>query len=69
MVRTLDSQVSDPTFKNHWVAPRSTQRFIFPRSIKRVPKIPEELGVKSRLSPRSCSATLRQLNPIHKKEP
>ena len=50
------------------LAPRSTQFFILPRSIKSVPGSPGDLMVKSRLS-RSCSAALRQLRPIHKEEP
>ena len=34
VVKALDSQSRGPVFKNHWVALRSTQPFILPRSIK-----------------------------------
>ena len=53
---------------SHWVAPRSTsQPFIFPRSIKGVVGTPRNRVVKSKLSPRSGSVALRQLNLIHKR--
>ena len=39
--------------QNRWVAPRSTQPFIFPRSIKWVPGISRNWVVKSKLPPRS----------------
>ena len=42
--------------QNHWVAPRSTQPFILPRSIKWVPGISGKLVVKSKLPPRSGSS-------------
>ena len=42
--------------QNHWVAPRSTQPFIFLRSIKWVPRISGKLVVKSKLPPRSGSS-------------
>ena len=42
--------------QNHWVAPRSTQPFILPRSIKWVPGISGNLVVKSKLPPRSDSS-------------
>ena len=42
--------------QNHWVAPRSTQPFILPRSIKLVPGISGNLVVKSKLPPRSGSS-------------
>ena len=42
--------------QNHWVAPRSTQPFIFLRSIKWVPGISGNLVVKSKLPPRSGSS-------------
>ena len=51
--------------QNHWVAPRSTQPFIFLRSIKWVPGTPTEIVVKSRLSLHSGSAALRQFKSIH----
>ena len=33
VAKALDSQSRGPVFKNQWVAPRSTQPFILPRSI------------------------------------
>ena len=39
--------------QNHWVAPRSTQPFILPNSIKWAPGICGNWMVKSKLSPRS----------------
>ena len=54
--------------QNHLVAPRSTQPFILPRSIKLVSGISGNLVVKSKLPPRS-GTSLRQLNPIRKKGP
>ena len=42
--------------QNHWVAPRSTQPFILPRSVKWVPEISGNLVVKSKLPPRSGSS-------------
>ena len=42
--------------QNHWVAPRSSQPFILPRSIKWVPEISGNLVVKSKLPPRSGSS-------------
>ena len=39
--------------QNHWVAPRSTQPFILPRSIKWVSVISGNWMVKSKLPPRS----------------
>ena len=42
--------------QNHWVALRSTQPFILPRSIKWVPGISGNLVVKNKLPPQSgCS--------------
>ena len=55
--------------QNHWMTPRSTKSFILPKLIKRVPRIFENLMLKSKLPPRSGSAALRQLNPIHKNRP
>ena len=52
----------------HWVAPRSSQPFILPRSIIWIPGISGNEVVKSKLLPRSGSVDLRQLNRIHKKE-
>ena len=37
--------------QNHWVAPRSTQPFILPRSVKWVPGISRNLLVKSKPPP------------------
>ena len=48
--------------QNYWVAPKSTQPFIIPRSIKWVPEILGYLAVKSKLSPCSGTVALRQLN-------
>ena len=56
-----------PRVQNHCVVAKSDQLFIFPRSVKGVPEIPGNLGVKSKLSRSSDSAALRQMNPIHKK--
>ena len=42
--------------QNHWVAPRWSQPFIFPRSIKWVPGISGNLVVKSELPPQSGSS-------------
>ena len=39
--------------QNHWVAPRSTQPFILPSSIKWIPGISGDLVVKSKLTPPS----------------
>ena len=58
VVKALDSLSMGPVFKNHWVAPRSTQSFILPRSIKWVPGTYGNLVVKSKLPPRSDSWTL-----------
>ena len=66
MVRALDSQ-SRGNVQNHWVAPRSTQPFIIPRTIKGVPELPRDVTVKSKLSHRRGSVALRPLNPIHEK--
>ena len=44
-----------PCVQNQWVAPRSTHPFIFPRPLKRVPRISGNLVVKSKLPPRSDS--------------
>ena len=55
--------------QNHMVAPRLTQPFILLRSINWVPGISRNLVVKSKMSPRSGSVALRQLNPIQKKGP
>ena len=42
--------------QNHWVAPRLTQLFIFPRSAKWVPQISGNLVVKRKLPPQSGSS-------------
>ena len=62
VVKALESRI-----QNYWVAPRSTQPLILTSSINKVPVTPDEWMVKSKLSPRSDFAALRQLNPIHKK--
>ena len=50
--------------QNHWVAPRSTQPFILPRSIKWVPGISRNLVVKSKLPLRSgCSLEAVEPHP------
>ena len=41
---------------NHWVAPRSAQSFILPRSIKWVPGISWNLVLSSKLPPQSGSS-------------
>ena len=48
--------------QNHWVAPRSTQSFILPRSIRWAPGISGNLVVKSKLPPQSGS-TLESVEP------
>ena len=55
--------------EKHWMAPRSTQPFIFWRLTKWVPATPGDLVVKSKLSPRIGYVVLRQLNPILQKGP
>ena len=53
-----------PVKQNHWVAPRSTQPFILPRSVKWVPVISGNLVVKSKLPPRSgCSLDAVEPHP------
>ena len=42
--------------QNHWVAPRSTQSFILPMSVKWVPEVSGNLVVKSKLPPQSGSS-------------
>ena len=54
VVKALDSQSRGPLFKTS-VAPKSTQPFIFLRSIKRVTGISGDLVVKSKLSPQNGS--------------
>ena len=64
MVKALDSQSRSPVFKNHWVAPRSTQPFILLRSIKWAPGISGNWMVKSKLPPRSgCSLEAVESHP------
>ena len=60
VVRTLVSNAGVPGTKKLG-APRSTQLFILPRSIKKVPGTLGDLVVRSKLSPRSGSAVVRQL--------
>ena len=62
MVRALDSQSRGPVFKTIGFAPVQLSLSYLP-----VPRTIEDFVVKSKLSPRSGSAALRQLNPIHKK--
>ena len=56
VVKALDCQSRGLRVQNHWVAPRSTQPFILPRSIKWVPGISRNLVVKSKLPHRSGSS-------------
>ena len=42
--------------QNHWVAPRLSQPFILPKSIKWIPRISGNLLVKSKLPPQSGSS-------------
>ena len=51
---------------NYRVAASLNQHFILPRLTKRIPGIPDDLTVKSKLFSRSGSVSLRQLNLIHK---
>ena len=62
MVKTLDSQSTGSRVQKHQVAPRLTQPFILPRSIKRVPGISGDLVEKSKLPPRS-GAGLEAVEP------
>ena len=55
VVKSLDFQPG-PQVQNHWAAPRPTQPFILPRSIKWVTGISGNLMVKSKLPPRSGSS-------------
>ena len=48
--------IQESRVQNYWVAPRSTQPFILPRSIKWVPGISGNLVVKSKLPPRSSNS-------------
>ena len=52
---------------DHKVAPRLIQPFTLPISIKWIPRASGDLMVKSKLCLISGSASLRQLNRIHKK--
>ena len=51
--------------KNHWVAPRSTQSFILPKSISWVPVTPGNWMTKSNLS--THNGSLRKVSAIHKR--
>ena len=62
VVKTLDSQSTGSRVQKHQVAPRLTQPFILPRSIKRVPGISGDLVEKSKLPPRS-GAGLEAVEP------
>ena len=59
--------IQESRVQNQWAASRSTQPFIPPRSIKWAPEISGNLVVKKCLL--EAALALRQLNPIHKKEP
>ena len=48
--------IQGPRVQNRCVAPRLTQPFILPRSVKWVPEISGNLVVKSKLPPRSGSS-------------
>ena len=52
--------------QNYWVSPTWTKPFILPRVMEWVLEPSGDLVVKSKLSPHSGVAALRQLNPIHK---
>ena len=69
VVKVLDYQLMGPRFKNHWVASRSTQPFIFLMSMKWVPGIPGDFVVKGKLFPHSDSVSFRQLITVDKKGP
>ena len=51
-----------PSNVTYWVAPRSTQPFILPRSIKLVPGTSGNLVVKSKLPPQ-CGTILGAVEP------
>ena len=51
--KSVGFPIQESHVQNHWVAPRSTQPFILPRSIKWVPGISGNLVVKSKLPPQS----------------
>ena len=53
--------------QNQWVAPRSTHPFIFPRPLKRVPRISGNLVVKSKLPPWSDSRPWGNWSPSIKR--
>ena len=50
----------------HWVALRLIQPFILPSLIKWIRETPGDLLLKNKLSPRTDSVVLRDMNPIHK---
>ena len=58
-------RLGESRVQNYGVPSRSTQPFILLRLLKWVPGISGNLVVKSKLSPRSGSISLRQLKPIH----
>ena len=55
-IRSIGYPIQGSRVQNHRVAPRSTQPFILPRSIKLVPGNSGNLVVKSKLPPRSGSS-------------
>ena len=62
VVKSLYFQSRGPVFKNHWVAPRSTQPFNLPRSIKWVPGISGDLVIKSKV-PTQSGFSLEAVEP------
>ena len=69
VVKVLDSQSQDSRIQNHSVAPRSIQPFILGRSMKRVPEISGNVECYKVNWLLIVTVALRQLSPIHKKEP
>ena len=64
-----DFPIKGSWVQNHCLAPRSTKSFVPPKLVKWVPGTLGDLVIKSKLSPSNGSASLRQLNLIHKKGP
>ena len=63
LFRALNSKSRGLTFKNHWLAPGSTQPFILPRLVKWVSGFSGNSVLKSKQPPPSGFVTLRQLTP------
>ena len=63
MVNALGFPIKGSHVQNHWMTPRSTQSFIFLRSIKLAPGISGNLVVKSKLHPRS-GLSLEAVEPL-----